>query len=290
MEQLRQLVACPSCKRQFDASGHDVGEQFHCLCGELVEIPVARPHDAAVVRCSACGGPRQQGQEACGFCSSDFTLHERDLHTICPGCATRISNRARYCHACSLPIAPEGELGDLTDHHCPGCGEPWNLTSRQIGRRPMSVLECGRCGGLWLGSNVFKELEEQALTRAPVDTTGPPAAALSGDPASAQGQGPLYRPCPVCSTLMHRRNYGRKSGVILDTCAAHGLWFDRGELARVLGWIRDGGARKASAAADEQRRATARAGPSTLPEEPSLQGTPGELLLEMLGGLGELLF
>jgi Zn-finger nucleic acid-binding protein len=39
---------------------------------------------------------------------------------------------------------------------------------------------------------------------------------------------------------MNRTNYGRRSGVIVDICSAHGVWFDDGELARILGWIREG--------------------------------------------------
>ena len=44
---------------------------------------------------------------------------------------------------------------------------------------------------------------------------------------------------------MHRRNYGRRSGVVLDTCSQHGLWFDQGELDSILDWIRHGGLERA---------------------------------------------
>ena len=40
---------------------------------------------------------------------------------------------------------------------------------------------------------------------------------------------------------MHRRNYGRRSGVIVDSCAGHGLWFDGSELDELLTWVRRGG-------------------------------------------------
>jgi Zn-finger nucleic acid-binding protein len=39
---------------------------------------------------------------------------------------------------------------------------------------------------------------------------------------------------------MNRINYSRRSGVIVDICPGHGIWFDHGELARILGWIKDG--------------------------------------------------
>ncbi len=37
---------------------------------------------------------------------------------------------------------------------------------------------------------------------------------------------------------MHRRNYGRRSGVLVDTCRDHGMWFDLGELDTILRWIK----------------------------------------------------
>ena len=40
---------------------------------------------------------------------------------------------------------------------------------------------------------------------------------------------------------MNRANYGRKSGVIIDSCRQHGLWFDAHELGGILHWIRAGG-------------------------------------------------
>lgn len=40
---------------------------------------------------------------------------------------------------------------------------------------------------------------------------------------------------------MQRKNYGRKSGVIVDICAKHGVWFDLHELEEVLAWLRSGG-------------------------------------------------
>lgn len=39
---------------------------------------------------------------------------------------------------------------------------------------------------------------------------------------------------------MTRRNYARRSGVIIDFCAQHGVWFDADELARILEWVRLG--------------------------------------------------
>jgi Zn-finger nucleic acid-binding protein len=40
---------------------------------------------------------------------------------------------------------------------------------------------------------------------------------------------------------MHRQNFARVSGVIVDTCRGHGVWFNQGELRRIVEFIREGG-------------------------------------------------
>lgn len=46
---------------------------------------------------------------------------------------------------------------------------------------------------------------------------------------------------------MNRRNVAGKSGVIVDYCAEHGVWFDGNELAQLIDWIRQGGLNQAKA-------------------------------------------
>jgi hypothetical protein len=36
-------------------------------------------------------------------------------------------------------------------------------------------------------------------------------------------------------------NFGKRSGVVVDACRDHGTWFDAGELAAVLDFVRAGG-------------------------------------------------
>ena len=56
-----------------------------------------------------------------------------------------------------------------------------------------------------------------------------------------------YVACPICASLMARQNFGRKSHVIVDVCSRHGVWFDAGELPRVLAFVRSGGLARAGA-------------------------------------------
>jgi Zn-finger nucleic acid-binding protein len=46
---------------------------------------------------------------------------------------------------------------------------------------------------------------------------------------------------------MNRVNYAKRSGVVLDVCKAHGIWFDQDELRRVLAFIASGGLDRARA-------------------------------------------
>jgi Zn-finger nucleic acid-binding protein len=62
---------------------------------------------------------------------------------------------------------------------------------------------------------------------------------------------------------MNRANFARCSGVIIDLCKQHGIWFDRDELSRIVEFIRSGGLEmsrtKEKMALEEDRRQLAQA-------------------------------
>ncbi|HLX10460.1 MAG TPA: zf-TFIIB domain-containing protein [Thermoanaerobaculia bacterium] len=257
---MRHLVVCSRCRRQLDAGDRGPGEQVRCPCGELVEVPALAAHDSAVVRCSACGAPREGSEPDCRYCGSSFTVHDRDIDTICPVCMARVSGGARFCDHCGSPILVEQAAAAATPLHCPVCGPARQLTSRQLGGEPVAVSECETCGGLWVDRSTFEVL----VVRARHSQLGSAALALAvaaataGPRPGAPGGGRIYRPCAVCGALMNRQNYGRMSGVILDICRAHGIWFDLDELPRVLSWIQNGGEQRADRLGAEQAQAAAR--------------------------------
>lgn len=256
MTSMRFLVACPGCSRQFDATDRPVGSVVACSCGASLTVPQPRAHDAAVIRCSSCGAPRAAQESACRFCSSEFTLHERDLTTICPGCMARVSGRARFCHHCSTPILPAQAAIAEGGGRCPACGGDRPLSSRRLGKANVALFECVSCGGIWIEKEIFEVMADRARSgKLPEGFGGGTPSAADPRPGGASLQ---YRPCVTCGALMNRLNYGRKSGVILDVCARHGLWFDLHELDRLLRWIREGGEERSEKAQREQQRIEAR--------------------------------
>ena len=231
---MRLIVACQECQRQYDASGKKAGDRFRCHCGAEVAVGQPRGKEASVVRCSSCGAPRESQSACCAHCGADFTIHEKDLHTVCPNCMARVSDRARYCHHCATLLVAESVAGESTTCHCPACGPDRLLISRKLSKQQINVLECQKCGGFWISLATFDRLLDIVASQLkPVATSGLP-------PLRAERRSP-YRPCAVCGKLMTRRNFGRSSGVIVDVCGSHGIWFDAYELSQVVRWARSGG-------------------------------------------------
>ena len=238
---MKQIVACPQCQRQYDASGHQAGEKFHCFCGEQITIPELKSYSAAVISCSTCGGKRKQGESSCQYCGSEFTIHEQDLHTICPHCLTRISDQAKFCHHCGTAISIQGKLGDSSGKNCPSCRSETELSVRKIKTTQFSALECNICAGLWVETAIFEFLEKKMIELASSGVTKEYVSNTHTIKRQSLDDQNLYRKCPICENIMHRRNYGPGSGIIMDHCQKHGFWFDNQELGAILRWIRTGG-------------------------------------------------
>jgi hypothetical protein len=44
---------------------------------------------------------------------------------------------------------------------------------------------------------------------------------------------------------MNRNNFGGSSGIVVDVCPHHGVWFEPGELPRILEFVQAGGLERA---------------------------------------------
>ena len=192
---------------------------------------------------------------------------------MCSSCLTRCSRVARYCHHCATPLVADADAGTATDFGCPHCGTDRNLTSRRV--ENLTFLECPGCAGLWLEHSTISHVTRRARAEAaPYD----PVAlrhALTEFRAGLKQKPIVYHPCPVCLTQMGRTNWGHASGVVVDQCPQHGIWFDHGELEHILAWIRAGGEQRAKAIAEHERSVDRRV--ATTPGMQISESTPAFL-------------
>ncbi len=142
-------------------------------------------------------------------------------------------------------------------------------------------MECGRCAGFWMGANMLERLVKKAEADQPLDDfCFQPEEPRPPDIDPFKQRGPLYRKCPICGKLMSRRNYARHSGVIIDVCRQHGVWFDADELPRILAWVRAGkkaeADRREAHEAEHQKRLEAIAKEAQRQREwPAMEARPG---------------
>lgn len=249
-----KLVACPECHAQYDLSQHAGGDTLDCVCGEVLEAKAPKASaDAAAERCGACGALAKSGDEVCAFCGSGIVPSADPGSLICPECFARNQDGARFCTACGIGFDPQPipERAGEGRVDCPCCARP--LQPREVGG--LVVFECGKCHGLWAPMDRFSALVDRAAesARMRVAAGGSIAPRVDGDnPASSQVE---YRRCPVCRDLMARRNYQKRSGVIIDQCHAHGTWLDAHELERIAGFVLSGRAQRVADAEADRRTA-----------------------------------
>lgn len=286
-----ELVACPRCARQWDCAGIPRGERLRCACGEVFAPEVRAPRAPRVFRCGNCGAALPAEGRSCGYCTAEITLEERGLSGVCPGCSSRLLRGARFCMECGLSIQPQRLAALREGVSCPRCSGA--LRSRELGES--GAIECASCAGLWLAPEAFERLCERAETE---DLAAFALGARSPSQSVARARREGYIPCVTCNEPMLRKNFGQSSGVVLDSCKRHGVWFDHRELERVLEFVKRGGlleARKREIARleDEARRAAARAegGASPVlfePERDFRTGRRGDVdLLDVLVWIGK---
>jgi Zn-finger nucleic acid-binding protein len=142
-----------------------------------------------------------------------------------------------------------------TEMLCPHC----KIELRTV--TPNGALSCSSCDGGFCSRSTLAALLRQVEISPPAGTYARPSSSVAG---------PIrYVSCPVCSELMLRRNFGETSGVVVDVCSSHGVWFDRGELGRILEFCGGGSTHYDS-------------GGTTTPSQESIEALCMELA-EMLG-------
>jgi Zn-finger nucleic acid-binding protein len=117
------------------------------------------------------------------------------------------------------------------------------MAARMVG--DFQVTGCEKCGGLFVAHETFETIQD---TSQRVIETGE----ITKPARMAIEKKIAYVRCPMCRTMMNRKNFAQVSGVIVDVCGYHGTWFDGGELEKIMDFIAHGGLQKARAREEER--------------------------------------
>ena len=178
---------------------------------------------------------------SCSYCGTRLATVQ------CGRCFGAMFDGSKYCPHCGAAGAQK-RATDLEKLSCPRCKTP----RRKPFMDPFELHgthldECASCGGVWIDHAAFERICDDAEAQAD-------ALNMLGPSKGTTERGVRYVKCPLCDKHMTRRNYARQSGVIIDVCPAHGLWFDHDELRRIVEFIRTGGL-EAAREAEAKRRA-----------------------------------
>ncbi|MDQ4121410.1 MAG: zf-TFIIB domain-containing protein [Acidobacteriota bacterium] len=182
------------------------------------------------LNCPNCGAAVSSDSSQCVFC------HSRLKTQACPACFGLMFLGSRHCQHCGAKTIKPEFLGDENPRECPRC-----RSEMKVLQFDETVLrECEKCGGFWADADSFERIcasrERQAVV------LSQQFAVSSNLPKDNSIR---YMPCPECGQLMNRNNFARSSGVIIDTCKRHGIWFDAEELPGIVEFIRKGGLERA---------------------------------------------
>ena len=187
---------------------------------------------AETLHCPNCGAAVSSDSSKCAYCNARLAT------VACPSCFGMMFVGEKFCSHCGA-VAQRTELGPDGKMLCPKCNGSAMQTVK-VGKS--SLWECPACEGMWLDATTLEVICAEKDQQAAV-------LGMASAPREAAHVETSFRyvPCPVCRQLMNRVNFAKMSGVIVDVCKAHGTWFDRDELRRLVDFIRAGGLEKARA-------------------------------------------
>lgn len=228
------IIQCPECQSRYDSSNRNNGEAISCRCGVEILVPDL-PNLARSWNCPNCSGNVDPSKSRCEYCDAYIAFAR------CPACFSIAPyDEAKHCAECGelliLPVKPISK--NQKKLPCPRCNGA--LKSKVVDSH--LVDNCADCGGVWLSHHLLDTL----LKKEPLNSVG----ALGKLPPKTEMQRLnnqiRYLQCPECDNYMNRRNFMSHSGIILDECHEHGIWFDKHELAVALQYVRSNSKRSIS--------------------------------------------
>jgi Zn-finger nucleic acid-binding protein len=113
------------------------------------------------------------------------------------------------------------------------------------------LFECDLCHAVFLNHVAIERIvTDHQQARAEAILAAVPRAQVYLTPPG----GRMYINCPVCATIMNRKQFSTGSGVIIDVCRDHGAFFDPGELPAVIDFVMRGGLVQAQQRESERKR------------------------------------
>lgn len=159
---------------------------------------------------------------------------------ICLGCGARVTDDAPC--ACAR-VDPYRTVASDAFGACPRCKQ--HLVEEEYGGTQLD--ECVTCGGVFVDGITLDRLAQAHDERVSLSIALPVRARMRETSVH-------YLPCPRCHSMMNRRIYGRLSGIVVDVCKEHGIWFDAGELPGVIDFIESGGLERAKKREAEEQK------------------------------------
>lgn len=176
------------------------------------------------VCCRECGAPASPSDKTCAYCRSPIATLR------CAHCFGFNAVASLHCSGCGERLGLNRIVDpDVTAKTCPGCGAPLVLYRDDDG----ALWDCGACDAQFVEHRLLDSLLAGRQRLPSNDVVKPHPLPLDTTI--------MYFPCPTCAQLMNRRNFGGRSGIVVDVCALHGVWFEAGELGRVLQFVESGG-------------------------------------------------
>jgi len=178
------------------------------------------------LNCPNCGAGVESDRTLCEFCRTR-------LKTVaCPDCLGLMFFGNKFCGHCGAEATVAETSHDNASGKCPRC----QIELVELDIAENELRQCERCDGMWVDVETFENIcadrEKQSAVLYFVAKKQP---IQEGRPKIS------YVPCPDCGQLMNRSNFANSSGVIIDVCKKHGVWFDANELPKIIDFIHRGG-------------------------------------------------
>ncbi|MBL1260851.1 MAG: zf-TFIIB domain-containing protein [Thiotrichaceae bacterium] len=173
-----------------------------------------------MANCISCSAALPAPSNICEYCGrrNDVDLHGVHQYTV---------------------VKPQDERG------CPRCGVGLHTINLKHDGK-FFIERCDQCMGLFFDAGELEALLEQSVSNV-FEINRQQLRAINKELYQRDSASELAEPlafyvtCPVCSDFMQRKNFGARSGVIIDRCHKHGMWLDGGELKRLMEWKKAGG-------------------------------------------------